>query len=130
MNRREYYKKYRESHREEIKKYRESHREESKEKKKKYNESHREESKKYRESHREERRKYRESHREEKRKYDQQPKRKAVNSFSCALSRTYGTTKVPTICKKVVALRHAINHEILSDKILPITEGAFYEAYL
>jgi len=106
--RREYHKKYYGSHREEIK----------------------ERKKKYRESHREEIKKYRESHREEKRKYDQQPKRKAVNSFSCALSRTYGTTKVPTICKKVVALRHAINHEILSDKILPITEGAFYEAYL
>lgn len=69
---REYNKKYRQTHKEEIKEYGKQYYQKNEEKIKQYYQDHKEERKQYRRSHKEERKQYCQNHIEERRKYDKQ----------------------------------------------------------
>ena len=63
-------------------------------------------------------------------RYRQSEKGKAVHRQDSILRKTYGSSVVPMVCRKVLALRRAINRNIQPELLTSISEGRTYEAYL
>jgi hypothetical protein len=64
---------------------------------------------------------------ERSREYFKKPERKE----KIRIYKEYGKgANPPEICKKILAIKHAINHGTLHEKITQISEGKTYEAYI
>jgi len=63
-------------------------------------------------------------------RYRQSEKGKAVHRQDSTLRKAYGTAAVPMVCRKVIALRRAINKGIKPELLNSISEGRTHEAYL
>jgi hypothetical protein len=63
-------------------------------------------------------------------RYRQTEKGKAIHRQDSILRKEYGSSNVPMVCKKILALRRAIKKNIQPELLNSITEGRTHEAYL